>query len=194
MQQNRLKINADCIIPAAGLSSRMGCWKLALPFQDSTILERSVQNARESCEQVIVVAGEHVEQVREILSPYKDVLIIENPHYQLGLLSSIRVGLEYVTRDYFYIAHADMPYIAYDIFAALWHRRLAGAVFPGNLEHSGHPVLVSSRMMPRIFSSHALSMKAILSASHTIYLALQDESIHLDVDTPDAYQRLINQR
>ena len=33
----------DCLITAVGLSSRMGAWKLMLPYRQSTILDESLK-------------------------------------------------------------------------------------------------------------------------------------------------------
>ncbi len=47
----------DCVMPAAGLSSRMGDWKLMLPYQQYTILDASIENALSFCRRVILVVG-----------------------------------------------------------------------------------------------------------------------------------------
>ncbi|NGD67297.1 NTP transferase domain-containing protein, partial [Serratia marcescens] len=47
----------DCIITAAGLSSRMGQWKMMLPWQQGTILDTSIKNALQFCSRIILVTG-----------------------------------------------------------------------------------------------------------------------------------------
>ena len=50
-------MDIDCLIPAAGFSSRMGNWKLTLPYKGSTIIESSIANAMNVCDRAIVVTG-----------------------------------------------------------------------------------------------------------------------------------------
>ena len=47
----------DCIITAAGLSSRMGQWKMMLPWEQGTILDTSIKNALQFCSRIILVTG-----------------------------------------------------------------------------------------------------------------------------------------
>ncbi|MFL4276400.1 hypothetical protein P9380_16635, partial [Escherichia coli] len=44
----------DCIITAAGLSSRMGQWKMMLPWEQGTILDTSIKNAGNDSNLLIV--------------------------------------------------------------------------------------------------------------------------------------------
>lgn len=182
--------NIDCIMPAAGLSSRMGSWKLMLPYQDHTIVEASVNNALNFCSRVILVAGFQAEQLAEKMAKYENVNVIVNKNYQQGMLSSIKFALEYVKTDYFFIAHADMPCLHADIYQKLWQARRTGAVFPGSLDLSGHPVLLSLDVKNKVLASHHGSMKAILKQGPQHYLHLDTPEIHLDVDTPEAYSKL----
>lgn len=186
-------IDIDCIIPAAGLSSRMGEWKLMLAYNDTTILEESVKNALLVCSRVILVAGHRADELIDTMSHYANVKIVVNHHYQQGLLSSIRLGIEHVCSDYFFVAHADMPCISEHIYQQLWQVRGAGSVFPGDEKRSGHPVLICSALRPLIKkATESQSMKAILKQFPKTYLKLSDEQIYLDIDTPEVYQKLRN--
>ena len=194
MQYPHSKINADCIIPAAGLSTRMGEWKLLLPFKDSSIIEQSISNALAVCSRVIVVVGHRSDELTERLKGYANLEIVSNPDYQQGMYSSIRQGVRRVTSDYFFICHADMPCIAPQIFTRLWEQRGEATVFPGTEQQSGHPVLLSARLKPVIEQEQQhTSMKALLKRYPMRFLNLDDPNIHLDIDTPLAYQQLIGQ-
>ncbi len=57
----------DCLITAAGLSSRMGAWKLMLPYRQSTILDESLKNALVLCDRIILVVGHRAD---ELISRY----------------------------------------------------------------------------------------------------------------------------
>ncbi len=57
----------DCIITAAGLSSRMGQWKMMLPRQQGTILDTSIKNALQFCSRIILVTGYRGNELHEPL-------------------------------------------------------------------------------------------------------------------------------
>lgn len=184
-------LDLDCIMPAAGLSSRMGAWKLMLPYNDETILEASVKNALAICSRVILIAGYRSDELIEKMSAYPNVSIVINKDYQQGMLSSIKLGIEHVQSDYFFIAHADMPCIGADIYFQLWQARGAGSIFPGGEQYSGHPVLINSKLKSAVVNdvgSH--SMKAILKKYPMSYLQLPNNEIYFDIDTPEAYKKL----
>ncbi|MEI6895650.1 MAG: NTP transferase domain-containing protein [Colwellia sp.] len=184
-------LDLDCIMPAAGLSSRMGEWKIMLPYKDSTILETSVKNALSVCSRVILVAGHRATELIDKMHGYPDVEIVINENYHQGMFSSIQQGLNHVRSDYFFIAHADMPCISPELYRNLWQARAQGSVFLGDKSRSGHPVLIDSALKDAILKqADSASMKAILRRFSMTYLKLADTAIHFDIDTPADYEKL----
>ncbi len=98
------KNNIDCVIPAAGLSSRMGCWKLTLPYKDNTILEQSITNALSFCTRVILVVGHREDELIERFQDNTKVTIVRNQHYRSGMYSSLQLGINEVDTEFFYIS------------------------------------------------------------------------------------------
>lgn len=184
-------INIDCIMPAAGLSSRMGEWKLILPYQHQTMIEVSIKHALMACSRVILVVGYRSDELIDIMRRYPKVKVVVNEDYQRGMLSSIQLGVEQVCSEYFFVVHADMPCIKPETFYKLWQSRAKGSVFPGDNTHSGHPVLINAALKEFILRSPSTgSMKSILKNFPMDYLKLKDDGINFDVDTPAAYQAL----
>ncbi|WP_261858931.1 molybdenum cofactor cytidylyltransferase [Photobacterium sanguinicancri] len=181
----------DCVIPAAGLSSRMGSWKLMLPYQQHTILDASIENTLSFCSRVILVVGH---RWLELVEKYKDnerVLLVRNESYKDGMFSSIQQGLKHVESDYFFITHGDMPCIPSYIFHDLWFARGGCTVFPGSAIRPGHPVLIPHSLKNTVINADIKSsMKEILFRDQVKYLDMSCEEIHLDVDTPQAYKYL----
>lgn len=66
-------MSVDCIITAAGLSSRMGKWKMMLPWRDGTILDASIKNALQFCSRIIVVTGFRGEALQARYCNWKNV-------------------------------------------------------------------------------------------------------------------------
>jgi molybdenum cofactor cytidylyltransferase len=99
--QNISAIQPDAIgaiILAAGPSTRMGTPKQLLEFGGQTLLRRAALVALEaSCRPVIVVTGANAAASRESLSEL-DVWEIENQQWQSGMSSSVRTGIEELTK------------------------------------------------------------------------------------------------
>jgi len=96
------------IVPAAGMSTRMGRNKLLLAFRDRPLIARAVDTLLESeVDQVVVVLGHEADKVKAKLQG-RQVTIVENPSYGQGMSTSIRVGLGAVSSD----ARAIMIYLA----------------------------------------------------------------------------------
>lgn len=192
MKSNQQTAQVDCIIPAAGLSSRMGDWKLMLPYKEATILDHSIENALMFCARVILVVGHRAQELCERYAAHSRVDIIVNNDYKMGMFSSIQQGVKRVTSDYFFITHGDMPTVTSAVFDQLWQNRGAYALFPGDEHHSGHPVLLPQQYISYILAADNDSkMKTVLANLDNHYLQLDELCIGLDVDTPEAYQALL---
>lgn len=183
----------DCIITAAGLSSRMGQWKLMLPYRQGTILDASIENALSFCQRVILVVGFRGDELKQRYSQRRDIKIVDNPDYQSGLFSSVRCGVLYAQSQYVFVSHGDLPCLTRDIYSLLWRRRGPYALLPCYRQISGHPVLLAQQALCRIAAAEAQqSMKALLLQGEHRLLAVDRPEILIDVDTPENYRRLIS--
>lgn len=121
----------DCIMPAAGLSSRMGHWKMMLPYRNHTILDESIENALTFCTRVILVVGYRSEELIDKFKDKKGVEVIVNAHYTNGMFGSIQQGAKEVETEHFFVCHGDMPCINTSIYRDVWALRGEHIVFPG---------------------------------------------------------------
>jgi molybdenum cofactor cytidylyltransferase len=95
------------IVPAAGMSTRMGRNKLLLAFRGKPLIVRAVDTLLESeIDEIVVVLGHEADRVRETLQE-RQVTIVENFDYRQGMSTSIRVGLGAVSSG----ARAIMIYL-----------------------------------------------------------------------------------
>jgi molybdenum cofactor cytidylyltransferase len=114
------KSNIAIIILAAGASTRMGRPKQLLPYQGSSLLRHTIENAVASvCKPIVVVLGANAENIRSQISE-SDIKIVENPDWHLGMSSSIRRGISSIITDYqnidaVVITVCDQPFISADI-------------------------------------------------------------------------------
>ena len=90
-----MKIGA--IILAAGGSTRLGSPKQLLQYAGDALVSRAAHAAlRAECRPVVVVLGSSAEAVRAVLARM-EVETVTNPHWRLGMGTSIRLGLSALT-------------------------------------------------------------------------------------------------
>jgi molybdenum cofactor cytidylyltransferase len=112
------------IILAAGDSTRMGRPKQLLKFEGTTLLRRAASSAIEAdCDPVIVVTGAAFENVRGELGGL-DVHEIFNTEWQTGMASSIKVGIDEISRIAHYVDAVvmmvcDQPHVTTEIIGRL---------------------------------------------------------------------------
>lgn len=183
----------DCVMPAAGLSSRMGQWKLMLPYRDGVLLDASIDNALGFCTRVILVGGHRFDELAARYQGRANITLLHNADYQQGMFRSIQIGAAEVKTSHFFISHGDMPCVTPAIYQTMWQQCGEGALFPGNPEQPGHPVLLPVGLVPAILAAPPASqMRKIIATGPERYLGLSDQAIWRDIDTPDAYQVLLD--
>jgi molybdenum cofactor cytidylyltransferase len=112
------------VILAAGASTRMGMPKQLLQFDGETMLRRAASAALEAeCGPVVIVTGANAAASRKALRGF-DVREAENPQWESGISSSLRVGIEaVVTANPEAIAVVlmlcDQPFVTREIIARL---------------------------------------------------------------------------
>jgi CTP:molybdopterin cytidylyltransferase MocA len=87
------------LILAAGESRRMGSPKALLEFQGETFLDRLIGLFSRRCSPVIAVLGAQQEMVRAGLRRADVALLVENPDFRLGQLTSMQCGLRAVPAE-----------------------------------------------------------------------------------------------
>lgn len=198
----------DCVIPAAGLSSRMGSHKLLEQFGRQTLVFWAVRHAISACHRVIVVLGHDADAVQAVLPHADDLVVVTNPEYQRGMLTSIARGAAEVQSNRFFVVPADMPFLFPVLFravagtAAVADTAASGgqpaAWFPNFRGQSGHPVLISSSVVPALADtvSRASSDGSTLGSMHrfladytTVTVPVDEDGSIVDIDTMDALHR-----
>ncbi|HIC8798475.1 molybdenum cofactor cytidylyltransferase [Aeromonas veronii] len=190
--QARGREQCDCIITAAGLSSRMGAWKMMLPYGSGTILDASLKNALAFCSRIILVVGHRGAELAACYGNRPDILIVHNPDYELGLGSSIRSALAASDADYLFISHGDLPCIPCEVYQQLWQARGEFALFPSYEGEAGHPVLLPKSIARELAAAPAQGSvrRWLLQRPHRS-IPVESPAILLDIDTPERYQALI---
>ncbi|MDR5013649.1 molybdenum cofactor cytidylyltransferase [Aeromonas veronii] len=191
-QRCQEQVQCDCIITAAGLSSRMGTWKMMLPYCQGTMLDASLKNALAFCQRVILVVGHRGEELEARYGSRPDIVVVHNPDYRQGLGSSIRSALAASDADYLFISHGDLPCIPRDVYQQLWQARGEFALFPSYEGEAGHPVLLPKSLARELAAAPAQGSvrRWLLQRSHRS-IPVESPAILFDIDTPERYQALI---
>jgi len=202
-------LSIDCIIPAAGLSSRMGSHKLLLEFGSRPLLHWAVHHAVLACERVIVVLGHDADTVRKVLPHVEALTVVMNPEYERGMLTSIARGAAEVRTERFFVAPADMPFLRPALFRAVANADSTNgqsrpsspppaAWFPDYRGRSGHPVLISSSVVPALVSLVAGgntrggpfgSMRRFLADYAKVTVPVDEDCAIIDIDTMDTLRQ-----
>lgn len=147
------------LILAAGGSRRLGRSKQLEPWGSTTLLGHVIDLVESfPVDETWVVVGADLDRVvGEIGS--RPVGIIQNPDWETGLASSLRVGLDALTRlskaDGVLVFLGDQPAVRADVVTALIekHRRSSAmAIVPKYRYSRGNPVLIDRVLWPRLMS------------------------------------------
>jgi len=177
---------------AAGLSSRMGRWKMMLPYGESTILDTAIENALGFCHRVVLVTGHRGNELHARYQNDSRILLVNNPDYLQGMFSSVQAGIRHVKGQHMFMALGDMPCIHSWVYAALWQERGEFTLIPRSYQGKGHPVLLPASLMEQVIRAEAdQSMKTIIQAGDYRFLEVGERAIHYDIDTPEEYLRLV---
>ena len=192
------------IVLAAGESTRFGKPKQLLDWKGQPFARAVIQTAiRAGLSPVIVVTGANAEQVEATINDL-DAIIVRNKNWRSGQGSSIREGIKALVAltqkengvggAIFLLA--DQPQVSTTIIHALKEKHAEGLypiVAPMVLDRRGNPVLFDRVTFPDLMEIEGdTGGRAIFHKHKVEYLPWHDDSLLLDVDTPEQYQRLID--
>lgn len=187
------------VIPAAGLSSRMGAFKPLLPYGDSTVIESVVYAALSYADSVAVVLGYRADEVENVLLERfgSRIRIVVNPDFrESDMLRSVQLGVSGLRdHDGFFLLPGDMPAVSPDVFEKLTEAFDGDreVIYPMYHGRRGHPPLIHASLIADILSYHGDGgLKAVLAGRSSAEVEIADKGIVTDLDTPKDYAEMIN--
>lgn len=182
------------LVLAAGRSTRMGRNKLIAEIGGVPLVARAVDAALGAGLPVWVVTGHQPEQMRAALRG-RDLRFAHNPCFERGMASSLRTGLLAIGPglDGIAVLLGDMPYVRAQHVAQLvtaFEQTDASAIcVPEHRGLRGNPVLWPACDFPALMALDGdIGGRSLLSQRQrrVLRVPIEDDSVLLDVDTPDA--------
>jgi molybdenum cofactor cytidylyltransferase len=190
------------IILAAGRSTRFGqdrvATKVVAEFHGAPLVRRVAKAALASRASPVIVVTGHAGNLIAAALADSDVRVVDAPDYALGLSRSLRAGVAAVPDDArgAIVLLADMPLVAPALIDALIATfdvvPNAKAVVPAYAGRRGNPVLLGRPLFAKIarLEGDRGAGQILAEIEGVVERPVTDESIFVDVDTPDDLRQL----
>lgn len=187
-----MSLKLEGILLAAGESRRMGFPKPLLTIGSTTFVAHTAAVMLAAVDRLIVVTGAHRERVEIAIPPGPRIMIVHNPDWPRGQLSSIRAGLGAVSPDSdAVVVHlADHPLVKPETvraMTAVYQRTLKPIVIARHQGRRGHPVLFARSIFKELFTApedRGARMVVNADPERVVYVDVDDPGVVLDLDTP----------
>ncbi len=190
--------NIAVIILAAGPRRTLPFPKALAPFGRLTALQRALNTCAEApgFAPAVVVLGSDAEQILANWKPARGTIVVRNPDWRKGQLSSLLAGLRRVPRRAaFLIYPVDYPVLFPGLLARLrwaYVHRFADQriVVPCIGNRDGHPVLVAPELR-REFAGAKTARDVIHrpdKQERVLRVRVRERAIFRDFDSPATYR------
>ncbi len=181
----------NCIILAAGQSSRMGYPKHTLKFsEEETFLDHIIHvYKRFVVSKIVVVVNDSVNL--NFLNNDESIKIVVNRHLEFGRFYSIQLGLQEINNDLVYIQNIDNPFVNVGLLMSLQNgldeAEFAVPVYEGG---GGHPVLISPRILEQMVNDFKNNSRFddVLKSFERKDVIVNDPYIGANINTPEDYK------
>jgi molybdenum cofactor cytidylyltransferase len=181
---------------AAGGSSRLGTPKQLLLWRGEPLVRHVVRLAVASgLQQILLITGCESDRVEKAVDGFP-VRIVRNPNWQLGQGSSIKVAVKALASDIsaclFFMC--DQPLIKIELIKkiiSVYIETQPGIIVPHYLGKRGNPVLFDQNLFSELGQVPDQSGGRSLFSAHPVTaVESPDDSVLIDVDTMEDYQKL----
>ncbi|MCA9041311.1 MAG: NTP transferase domain-containing protein [Planctomycetaceae bacterium] len=193
------------LLPAAGISSRMGKHKLSLPLSSSTLIGQTLSNyLSANIDLIVIVRRPDDEQLVAALPESNRLLLVtpevSPPDMKASLIYALAAvqQLTKSTADHLYLlSPPDMPLLNSELINQMldeW-KPSDEVLIPTYSSRRGHPVLFSDRiahMLDEIPPPQGLNSLWKRTDVHLREIMVASDDILFDVDTPEDYAEARN--
>jgi len=195
--ENRADLPVAGIILAAGASTRLGQPKQLLPWRGQPVIRHVAQTALSAgLDPVVVVTGALGEPIRQALAGLA-IQVVHNPAWAEGQSTSVRCGLQALpdAAGAVVILLADQPQVPVTLVGKLveiYRSQPVEIVAPQVQDRRANPVLFDRSVFADLLALQGdTGGRAVFSRHAVTWLPWLDESLLLDIDTWEDYQRLL---
>lgn len=209
MQFDRQNSQIAAVILAAGASTRMGTPKQLLQWQGRSLLRSITETAISAdCSPIIVVLGADSDSLNERLRQRIQaevidlpVQVVNNPKWQTGMGSSIRMGIQALVDLNMDVKAAilllcDQPFVSPQIIQQLrssydaTHQSIVASSYQDTI---GVPALFDRQLFSELLELNQLEGAKTLIQHHLNAVEIIDfEKGSIDLYTPKDYQWILN--
>ena len=189
------------IILSAGESKRMGTPKQLLPWGKNIILQQVIDNAATSrLGKILLVLGAHADEIAGKITISSKTNIVVNHDFKDGMASSVKYGIKNAPSDTeaYMLLLGDQPFISSGIIDQLldvYRTGKHGIIIPVYQGKRGHPVIFDAKYKKELLSIGDQGAKAVVNNHIPDIFEVNVETVDIltDIDTPQDYQKAINQ-
>jgi CTP:molybdopterin cytidylyltransferase MocA len=172
----------------------MGFPKALLDFHGETFLDHLIRIFAAECAPIVAVLGAGASRIRAKLRAPDRALLVVNPDYPLGQLTSMQCGLRAVPPGCSGVLFTlvDHP----NVSPATLRRLLdspALVTIPRYQGKRGHPIYFAHALIAEFLAVDPRQSARVVLERHAAdirYVDVEDPGILEDVDDPEAYRRL----
>lgn len=188
------------LILAAGESKRMGEPKQLLPYNNSTLLLHSIEQANNiKYSDVFIVIGAHFSDVFKSIRGQK-ATILKNNNWEDGMGSSLSKGIELIKKknnyDRVLVTLADTPLVNtehYEELISLSDATGKRIILTNYEEVSCVPAIFDKSLFNELsLLSDNEGAKPVVKKYKKEVLKMDSKIPFFDIDTKEAYQKLLN--
>lgn len=197
----------QAIIPAAGLSRRMGRSKPLLPFRGGTLIGAVIDVLKTAgVPSILVVIRQDDARLADWLAA-REIPRAINPRPERGMLSSLWTGVEALGGvselaarvSGLLVTPADHPSFSADTVERLLDVMSAGAglAVPLFEDRRGHPLMIAPRLIAETLEldlDQGLRQLAQRHPEELVEVPVADPGVVGDIDTPEEYRRALDDR
>jgi molybdenum cofactor cytidylyltransferase len=196
-QNKNVKVAA--LIIAAGESNRLGIPKQLIKWKDKTLIEHIINLIKDTnLSPVIVVLGAYRNEISNVLRN-TGISILINNHWQEGKASSIRIGINNLTKDIdaVIIFVVDQPYLNKDVIDSIidtYTRKKSLIIAPQINGIFINPVLFDHAMFKELKMLNNNEGGLVLFNKYPVeVLPWSDERLLIDIDRLEDLTKLMEQ-
>lgn len=180
----------EAVVLAAGLSTRSQVYKMSLPLKKKTVIEACVDGMYNKVDKITVVGGYNFHIIKDLLKDYKKVNLIYNEKYEDGMFSSVKLGINSINTNRFFLIPGDYVLVDDKVYASLLqYKNKKSIVIPTYEGKKGHPVYFTDIHVKEMVNNDEFNnLRQIINCIGFETLDIKDDGILYDIDTFQDYE------